>query len=101
MTDRDVIWIGPADGGGGPDICCDGECLRGYEERWCRVAQPFIPLTRAQSLQITITAIAEGLEDYRDAKLSGDREAPDPMDVIRDTARSARRALDEFERTEK
>lgn len=96
MTDRDVIWV------------YEDEHL--YPQcRWMkshvptksrRDAEPHIPLARAQNLQRALTSVAEGLEDYRDAKMSGDRAAPDPLDFIAETAASVRRILNRFERPE-
>ena len=104
MTDRDVIWARPnvLDETTGRywtnNHLVDGQ--RVSEAHPPFDTEPYIPLARAQDLQRALTSVAEGLEDYWDAKRSGDRAAPDPLAFIADTARTVRRLLNRFERTD-
>ena len=96
-----VIWAGPFEDKFDNEICCIGECGKGYTELCgCTLARPFIELAIAQKLQIAMGRIADDLEELASDIRGQHINDLDAMDAIRWQAKHARKALKEFERTE-
>ncbi|TQV80358.1 hypothetical protein [Denitrobaculum tricleocarpae] len=116
MSEQDTIWVGTFSDGS-TATCCKGDCRenkrKGVEGQVCKYGAPrFYPhvpaaelealKAREAKLQIAMTAIAEGLEKHlADYDCATNPFIRDDREVIADAATEARKALTEFERTER
>ena len=102
MTDRDVIWVRLDDlehASGSGRWARDFRAVQNFDGR--NDVRPFIRFSRATQLQQAMTVIAEGLEELAGDMRSQKTNDWDTLEAVEWQAKQARKALTEFERTEK